>query len=113
MTMKVNFHLTKKKTVSSLTQIASVSYSKDKSIVLRATILDPIGAGLQWMRLGGHFKVIDNEFTLEFSLSNTTEQSVKIWVATGACDACFIPQNRGHLEKTLILSLNNRSSVGQ
>jgi hypothetical protein len=30
------------------------------------------------MRLGGHFKVIDNEFTLEFSLSNTTEQSVKI-----------------------------------
>jgi hypothetical protein len=47
MTMKVNFHLTRKKTVSSLTQIASVSYSKDKTIVLRATILDPIGAGLQ------------------------------------------------------------------
>jgi hypothetical protein len=76
MTMKKNFHLPGEKTVSYLTQIASVSYSKDKTDILRATVLDPVGEGLWQMSLGGRFIVLDHEFTLEFSLSNTTEQSV-------------------------------------
>jgi hypothetical protein len=41
--------------------------------ILKATVLDPIGEGLWRISLGGS---LDNEFTLEFSLSNTTEQSV-------------------------------------
>ena len=47
MSMKVNFCLAGKKTHSYLTQIASVSFSKDKLEILKDTVLDPIGVGLQ------------------------------------------------------------------
>jgi len=66
MKMKVNFRLPETKTVSYLTQIASVSYSKDKTEILRETVLDPIGEGLRQISLGGRFIVLDNDFTLEF-----------------------------------------------
>jgi hypothetical protein len=82
------------------------------------------------------FLVLDNEFTIEFLLSNTTEQSVhcscplRVYLvgdikfysqmsgredraAAGACGACFISQNGDHSEKTLILSLKNRRSAEQ
>ena len=57
MTMKVNFRLPDKGTVSYLTQIASVSYSKDKTAILRETVLDPMGQ-LQCIDLSS---VLDNE----------------------------------------------------
>jgi len=75
-TMKVNFRLPDKGTVSYLTQIASVSYSKDKTAILRETVLDPIGEGLRQISEGGRFIVLDNDYTLEFSLSNTDDKSI-------------------------------------
>ncbi len=76
MTMKVNFRFPEKGTVSYLTQIASVSYSKDKTAILRETVLDPIGEGLRQISEGGRFIVLDNDYTLEFSLSNTDDKSI-------------------------------------
>jgi hypothetical protein len=40
---------------------------------LIATVLDPIGEGLWLIDSGGSFIVLDNEFTLEFALSNTAD----------------------------------------
>jgi hypothetical protein len=62
--------------VSYLTQIASVSYTKDKTEILRETVLDPIGEGLRQISLGGRFIVLDNYFTLEFSLSDANDKSI-------------------------------------
>ncbi len=76
MMMKVNFRLPGKKTVSYLTQIARVSYSKDNTEILRDTVLDLIGEGLRLIDAGGSFVVLYNESTLEFTLSNTADQSV-------------------------------------
>jgi len=75
MTMKVNFQLPNKETVSYLTQIASVSFSKHNIEILKETVLDPIGEGLQITALGCIFIVLDNEYTVKFSLSNTTSSS--------------------------------------
>jgi len=76
MTMKVNFRLPEKKTVSYLTQIASVLYTKDKTEILRETVLHPIGEGLRQISLGGRFIVLDNDFTLEFSISDANDKSI-------------------------------------
>jgi hypothetical protein len=46
MSMKVNFCLAGKKNHSYLSQIASVSFSKDKLEILKETVLDSIGVGL-------------------------------------------------------------------
>ncbi len=59
-TMKVNFCLPEKKTVSYLTQLASVSFSKDDINNLKDTGLDPIGEGLQLIAEGGRFIVSEN-----------------------------------------------------
>jgi len=72
MTMKVNFRLPNKETISYLTQIASVSFSKDNIEILKETVLDPIGEGLRIIALGRSFIVLDNEYTVKFSLSDTT-----------------------------------------
>jgi hypothetical protein len=76
MTMKVNFHLPGKQTVSYLTQIESLSYSKDKTEILRETVLDTIGECLRQISAGGRFKVLGNDLTLEFSLSNANDKSI-------------------------------------
>ena len=76
MSMKVNFRLAEKKTHSYLTQIASVSFSKDKLEILKETVLDPIGEGLQLVVSGGKFLVLDNDYNLQFSLSNISDRSV-------------------------------------
>ena len=76
MTMKVNFRLPGKQTVSYLTQIASVSYSKDKTEILRETVLDTIGECLRQISAGGRFIVLGNDLTLEFSLSNVNDKSI-------------------------------------
>ena len=47
MTMKVNFWLSDKTTVSYLTQIGSVSHSKDDIVILKDTVLKRIGEGLR------------------------------------------------------------------
>jgi predicted ATP-dependent serine protease len=87
MSMKVNFHLAGKKTHSYLTQIAgkkthsyltqiaNVSFSKDKLEILKETVLDPIGVGLQLVVSGGKFVVIDSEYKLQFS-TNTSDTSI-------------------------------------
>jgi len=66
MTLKVNFRLADKSTVSVLTQIASVSFSKDDTEILKATVLDPIGRGLHLITEGGKF-IVDDKLTLSFS----------------------------------------------
>jgi hypothetical protein len=38
--------------------------------------MDPVGEGLQLIVAGGRFIVLDNNFTLEFSLSDTSNKSV-------------------------------------
>jgi len=76
MSMKVNFRLVEKKTHSYLTQIASVSYSKDNTEILKETVLNPIGEGLELLVSGGKFIVLDNDYNLQFSLSNTTSRTV-------------------------------------
>jgi hypothetical protein len=76
MSMKVNFHLAEKKTHSYLTQIASVSFSKDKLEILKETVLVPIGEGLQLVVSGGKFLVLDNDYNLKFSLSNISDRSI-------------------------------------
>ena len=78
MSMKVNFFLAAKKTHSYLTQIVSVSFSKDKLEILKETMLDPIGVGLQLVVLGGKFVVIDSEYKLQFS----TNTSIHLYTAT-------------------------------
>jgi hypothetical protein len=75
MTMKVNFRLPNKETVSYLTQIASVSFSKNNIEILKETVLDPTGEGLWIIALGHSFIVLDNDYTVKFSLSNTTSNS--------------------------------------
>jgi len=69
MTMKVNFRLSDKATVSYLTQIASISYSKDDTEILKLTVLKPTGEGLQLIAEGGHFNVTDTGMEVS-SLSN-------------------------------------------
>jgi hypothetical protein len=59
MTMKVNFRLSENKTVSYLTQIASVSFSKDETKILKDTVLKPVGEGLQLIAEGGYFIVTE------------------------------------------------------
>ena len=66
MTLKVNFCLADKSTVSVLTQIASVSFLKDDTEILKATVLDPIGRGLHLITEGGKF-IVDDKLTLSFS----------------------------------------------
>jgi hypothetical protein len=53
MTMKVNFRLNVKKSVSFLTQIACVSFSKDDIDILKDTVMNPIGIGLRLIAEGG------------------------------------------------------------
>jgi len=136
MTMKVNFHLPGKQTVSYLTQIATVSYSKDNTDILRETVLDTIGECLRQISAGGRFKVLGNDLTLEFSLSNADDKSIhcscplKLYLvgdlkfyaqisgredmsSIGACGTCSIPRNGGPLEITQILSMMKRSRIGQ
>jgi hypothetical protein len=69
MTMKVNFRLSDKATVSYLTQIASISYSKDDTEILKLTVLKPTGEGLQLIAEGCHFNVTDTGMEVS-SLSN-------------------------------------------
>ncbi len=76
MSMKVKFWSAEKKTHSHLTQIASVSFSKDKMEILKETVLVPIGEGLQLVMPGGKFLVLDNDYNLQFLLSNTSDWSV-------------------------------------
>ncbi len=76
MTMKVSFRLPGKQTVSYLTQIASVSYSKDNTDILRETVLDTIRESLRQISAGRRFIVLGNELTLEFSLSNADDKSI-------------------------------------
>ncbi len=66
MSMKVNFRLVEKKTHSYLTQIASVSYSKDNTEILKETVLNPIGEGLELLVSGGKFIVLDNDYNLQY-----------------------------------------------
>jgi hypothetical protein len=65
MTMKVYFRLPNKETVSYLTQIASISLSKDNIEILKETVLDPIGEGLWIIALGRSFLVLDNDYTVK------------------------------------------------
>jgi hypothetical protein len=74
MTMKVNFHFPDKTTV--FNPNCKCNFSKDKTKILRATVFDSIGKGLQLIDSGDSFIVLDIEFTLEFSLCNTANQSV-------------------------------------
>lgn len=55
--MKVNFHLHDKISVSFLTQIACVSFSKDDINILKDTALNPIGIGVRLIAEGGRFIV--------------------------------------------------------
>jgi hypothetical protein len=66
MTLKVNFRMEDKSTVSVLIQLASVSFSKDDTEILKATVLEPIGRGLQLITEGGKF-IVDDKLTLSFS----------------------------------------------
>jgi hypothetical protein len=75
MTMKPNFRLPNKETVSYLTQSASISFSKDNIEILKETVLDSIGEGLRIIALGPSFLVLDSDYTVKFSLSNTTSSS--------------------------------------
>jgi hypothetical protein len=68
MSMKVNFQLVEKKTYSYLMQIASMSYSKDNTEILKETVLNPIGEGLQLLISGGKFIVLDNDYNLKISI---------------------------------------------
>jgi hypothetical protein len=53
MTLKVNFHLQDKSAVAFLTQITSVSFSKDDTEILKETVLEPIGRRLWLIAEGG------------------------------------------------------------
>ncbi len=75
MSMKVNFQLAEKKPHSYLTQTASASFLKDNLEILKETMLDPIGVGLQLVISGGKFIVLENDSDLQFSLSNTSDKS--------------------------------------
>jgi hypothetical protein len=55
--------------VSYLTQIASISYSKDDTEILKLTVLKPTGEGLQLIAEGCHFNVTDTGMEVS-SLSN-------------------------------------------
>lgn len=66
MTLKVNFRLDDNSTVSYLTQVASVSFSKDETKILKETVLNPIGRGLQRIMEEARFIVTD-KLTLSFS----------------------------------------------
>ncbi len=66
MMMKVNFCLLEKKTVSFLTQIASVSFSKDDTEILKDTVLKPVGVGLQLIADGGRF-IVNEGMKVSFS----------------------------------------------
>ncbi len=55
MSMKVSFQLVEKKIHSYWMQIASMSFSKDNTEILKETVLDPIGEGLQLLVSGGKF----------------------------------------------------------
>ncbi len=66
--MKVNFQLVEKKTHSYLTQIASMLFSKDNTEILKETVLNPIGEGLQLLISGGKFIVLDNDYNLKISI---------------------------------------------
>jgi len=66
MTLKVNFRLEDNSTVSYLTQVASVSFSKDETKILKETVLNPIGRGLQRIMEEARFIVTD-KLTLSFS----------------------------------------------
>jgi hypothetical protein len=61
MTMKVNIRLNDKKSVSFLTQIASVSFSKDD--------IDILGIGLRLIAEGGRF-IVDENLGLSFSAAD-------------------------------------------
>jgi len=67
MTMKVNFRLSDKTTVSYLTQIGSVSHSKDDIVILKDTVLKPIGEGLRLISEGGCFNVTGTGMEVSFS----------------------------------------------
>jgi len=68
----VNVQLQDETTVSFLTQIASVSFSEDETQILKETILNPIGRGLQLIVEGGRFIVTD-KLTLSFcNLDNSS-----------------------------------------
>ena len=58
--------MVEKKTHSYLTQIASVSYSKDNTEILKETVLKPIGEGLELLVSGGKFIVLDNDYNLQY-----------------------------------------------
>jgi hypothetical protein len=62
----VNFRLQDETTISFLTQIGSVSFSKDKTQILKEAVLNPKGRGLQLIVDGGRFIVTD-KLTLSFS----------------------------------------------
>jgi len=68
--------LAEKKTHSYLMQIASVSFSKDNTKILKEIVLDPIREGLQLFFYGGKFIVLDNDDNLQFSLSSTSSRTV-------------------------------------
>ena len=57
-------------------QIASVSFSKDNTKILKEIVLDPIREGLQLFFYGGKFIVLDNDDNLQFSLSSTSSRTV-------------------------------------
>jgi hypothetical protein len=66
MSMKVSFQLVEKKIHSYWMQIASMSFSKDNTEILKETVLDPIGEGLQLLVSGGKFIVLDNDYNLQY-----------------------------------------------
>jgi hypothetical protein len=41
--------------------------------ILKETVLVPIGEGLQLVMPGGKFLVLDNDYNLQFLLSNTSD----------------------------------------